>query len=132
MTASMIDEMLYYINDPILTEILPAFTSSRTYLSPIYELLNIDGTELDPKIFTFNPSTLLFTVSATSKNAIGSYPLQLKATFDPSLAYSVSSSFSVTILHNCDKNVISAPQILSDYNYLVADPTYTLKLPSWK
>lgn len=132
MVPSSIDYYTYYLKDPVLTDTFTPFLSTRSYLPPIYELQNLDGTPIDTALFSFNSLTLKFGIYSLSTAAIGTYALQLKGTFDPTLSYSVTSSFIVTILRYCVKNYIQAPQEISDQFYYVTDMTKLINLPNWK
>jgi len=99
----------YFIGDPMLTTTFHPFTSSRTYLPPLYTVVKSDWSAITSPLMAF--SNLAFDLSSTSSADAGTYSLLLASYFSTSTPYKVSSAFTVTILDACMRNVITAPTI---------------------
>lgn len=111
-SPSVIDDIIYYIRDPLLAITFSPFLSNGAYLTPLYELQRQGSTSsVDPTLFTFDPLTLKLTVSSSLLSAIGTYQLQVKSYFGSlaTTSYFVTSPFLVTILHFCLRSTITAP-----------------------
>lgn len=61
---------------------------------------------------------------------VGVYPLTLTAIFNIPIDYSVSSSFVVTVLSPCERNLITSAQI-SDIKYYIGDSQIDTYFSSW-
>lgn len=114
-----VSPITYYIGDPALTTTFTPFSSSRTYLTPLYTVVKSDWSAINPAIMGF--SNLAFNVSSTSSADAGTYSLLLVSYFSISTPYNVSSAFTVTIVDACMRNVITAPTV-PDYSYQVGSP----------
>jgi hypothetical protein len=62
LTTPSISDIEYTVTDPRLMVTFPPFINSDPTLHVIYSLLNSDGNPIDADIFSFNSSTLNFTV----------------------------------------------------------------------
>ena len=100
--------MSYYVTDPTLQNSLPPFQSSKSYLNPLYELLNSDGSAYDSNLITFDPVSLSFKVESSNEGDVGTYDLMLKSYYSQSNSYSVKSNFLVTVIPNCMRSLITA------------------------
>lgn len=106
-----IADITYTLNDTAINTVLPLFPTSKSYLTARYNITKADGSMVDPTLLLFNSTTRGLKIYSTDASHVGVINLVVKAYFDPSVPYFVTSSFTLTVFHWCRRNLITAPAI---------------------